>query len=209
MIDADPTRPGSPLDSLLCQRPSAATPGPSPCAALLQEIADLVWRDQRAAGSRHEGVHGLAQRFREQLAGQGGPGSRAWQARERAIRDQQNVLLERLRRFEEKGCDKGDRRHERDIYLAMEWATKPAPSPQDWKGPPAPREPVRIHPGELGASLADLQQRATAMARMFGREAEVTWDGAAATVAIGGVALQVVRDHDSGAWIPGEGGRGP
>jgi hypothetical protein len=106
-----------------------------PCAKLAREIDELVNRDKRQASDG--GRHGLKHRFREQIEGANGPpGSgvgdpNVWATHDKAIKEQQKALRDRLNDFNKNNC--GTR-----VSIpqdAWEWATKPAPKPAEWKGP--------------------------------------------------------------------------
>ncbi len=110
---------------------------------LAREIEELINRDKRQDDIG--GRHGLKHRFREQIEGENGPpGSgvgdpEVWKDHDTAIKEQQKDVRDRLNDFNKNHC--GDR-----VPIpvdAWEWATKPAPKPQEWRGPatsPATRQ---------------------------------------------------------------------
>src|SRR5262249_49932850 len=102
---------------------------PDPCKALAEEIDELINRDKRL--SLDGGRHGLKHRFREQINGQSGPGSKSWDDHDRAIREQQKGLRDRLDEFNRNNC--GDKFRIPDD--AWSWASRPVPRPADWKDP--------------------------------------------------------------------------
>lgn len=104
-----------------------------PCSKLAQEIDDLINRDKRQGAGG--GTHGLKHRFREQISGASGPpGSgvgdpKIWETHDKAIKEQQKGLRDRLNEFNKNNCGQ-------KIPIsseAWEWATKPAPKPSEWK----------------------------------------------------------------------------
>lgn len=108
--------------------------GPDPCADLLQQIMDFIYRNKRETGDG--GIHGLLHRFQEQINGANGPGTQGWNDHEKAIKDQQRGLRNRLKDWEDNDC--GD-----PPPGAWRWATRPAPSPKEWVNPnPAPVAPA-------------------------------------------------------------------
>lgn len=120
--------------------PCAGPPGPpDPCSKLAQVIEELVNRDKRLDDIG--GRHGLKHRFREQIQGENGPpGSgvgdpNEWLEHDKVIKEQQKGLRDRLDEFNKNNC--GDK-----VPIpadAWEWATKPAPKPEEWKGPVSAR----------------------------------------------------------------------
>lgn len=116
------------------------------CERLAREIDEMLNRDKRQTGNG--GTHGLKHRFREQINGPNGPpGSgvgdpNVWDTHDKAIRDQQRGLRERLTEYIDNGCGGGGGT---PIPAdAWQWATKPPPRPQEWvrpmvqASPPAP-----------------------------------------------------------------------
>ena len=106
-----------------------------PCDKLAREIDELVNRDKRQDDIG--GRHGLKHRFREQINGANGPpGSGVgdpieWVNHDIEIKNQQKGLRDRLNDFNSQNC--GDK-----VPIpqdAWEWATKPAPQPNEWKPP--------------------------------------------------------------------------
>lgn len=105
-----------------------------PCTKLAREIEEMV---NRAKGKGQGGTKGLKQRFSEQIAGPNGPpGSgvgdpSVWGTHDKAIKEQQKGLRDRLNDFNKNNC--GDK-----VPIpqdAWEWSSKPAPKLVDWKGP--------------------------------------------------------------------------
>jgi hypothetical protein len=120
---------------------SAVQPCPlqpeDPCTRLAREIDELVNRDKRQFND--SGRHGLEHRFREQIEGENGPpGSGVgdpdvWETHDRAIKEQQRGLRDRLNDYNKNNC--GDK-----VPMpadAWKWATRPAPKPSEWTGPAA------------------------------------------------------------------------
>lgn len=107
------------------------------CARLAREIEELVNRDKHLTGDG--GRHGLRHRFREQFTGANGPpGSgvgdpSVWDRHDRVIREQQSGLRDRLNDYDTNHCGGGGGY---PIPIdAWVWATRPAPTPQEWVGP--------------------------------------------------------------------------
>ena len=111
------------------QAPVIAVPAASrdpECEELEEKIDELVNRDKKQHGGG--GTHGLKHRFREQIAGANGPGTKSWDDHEAQIQGQQRGLRRKLTRHQALGC--GDPPKD-----AHKWASKPAPSAKEWKGP--------------------------------------------------------------------------
>jgi hypothetical protein len=104
------------------------------CEKLAGEIDDLV---DRHRGPGEGGTKGLKQRFPEQNEGPNGPpGSgvgdpEVWETHDQAIKEQQKGLRDRLEEFNKGNCGEKQKIPED----AWEWATKPAPKPEEWTGP--------------------------------------------------------------------------
>jgi len=99
------------------------------CQRLAREIEEMVNRDKRACNNG--GTHGLRHRFREQIEGANGPGTSEWENHDQAIKNQQRGLRDRLNDYDANNC--GSR-----IPIpqdAWSWATRPAPAPEQWRGP--------------------------------------------------------------------------
>jgi len=118
---------------------SCPLPPDDPCATLGQQIIDFINRNKDDFGGG--GLHGLKQRFREQIEGANGPpGSvvgdpTVWDNHDQAIKEQQKGLRDRLNDFNKNNC--GDK-----IPIpsdAWKWATRPAPQPGEWTGPAVPQ----------------------------------------------------------------------
>lgn len=141
------------------QSPLTTTPlGPEDhCTKLAREIDEMVNRDKRQSGGG--GTHGLKHRVREQLGGANGPpGSgvgdpHIWNTHDKAIKDQQKGLRDRLNEFNKNNC--GDK-----VKIpedAWEQATKPAPKPEEWKNPaPVPSTPAPVDNSGFMKKMADL-----------------------------------------------------
>jgi hypothetical protein len=99
---------------------------PDPCKELLDKIMEYISRDKRPLGNN--GTHGLKHRFPEQINGRNGPGTASWTNHENEIKNQQKNLEKKLKEYEKKGC--GD-----PPPGAWDWATRPVPKPEEWKGP--------------------------------------------------------------------------
>ena len=95
------------------------------CGQLAKEISELVSRDKRLDGNC--GTHGLKHRFREQINGANGPNTKCWKNHEDTIKNQQKGLRDRLQAYAAKGCGNPP-------SGSWKWATKPAPSAEEWKG---------------------------------------------------------------------------
>ena len=96
------------------------------CTRLAREIDEMVNRDRPGKS----GTKGLKFRFKEQIEGPNGPGSDVWNRHEKAIKEQQKGLQNRLDKFDKNNC--GDK-----IPVsadAREWANKPVPAASEWKG---------------------------------------------------------------------------
>ncbi len=114
-------------------------PGPETlCEKLAREINEMV---NRAKGPKDGGTKGLKQRFTEQINGKNGPpgsgvgDSGVWDTHDKAIKEQQKGLRDRLNDYNKNNC--GD-----PIPVeSWEWATRPAPSPKEWKNPVPVAEP--------------------------------------------------------------------
>jgi hypothetical protein len=100
-----------------------------PCQDLAKQIDEFINRDKRQNGN--QGTHGLKHRFREQIEGRNGPGTTAWDTHDEAIRNQQRGLRDRLNQFNKNNCG-----NKAPIPKdAWQWATRPAPQPEEWTGP--------------------------------------------------------------------------
>ncbi len=114
------------------------------CTKLAREIDEMINRHRESGDG---GTKGLKQRFPEQIEGPNGPlGSGigdpgVWDTHDRAIKQQQKGLRDRLNEFNKNNCG-----NKVPIPLdAWEWATKPAPKPVEWRGPvvaPRTEEPT-------------------------------------------------------------------
>ena len=100
-----------------------------PCKRLAREIDEMINRDKRL--SDNSGTHGLRHRFREQIEGANGPGTKEWESHDRVMREQQKGLRDRLDEFNKNNCGAREKIPED----AWHWATKPRPKPEEWKGP--------------------------------------------------------------------------
>lgn len=109
------------------------------CARLAREITQMIHRDKHACGDG--GVHGLVYRYAEQIAaGAAGPGTETWRTHDKAFREQQKGIRNRLDDFNRNNC--GSR-----VPLPQEawkWATRPAPSEAEWRV----NNPVRVQPAD-------------------------------------------------------------
>jgi len=97
-----------------------------PCEALRKLIDALINRDKRQHGGG--GTHGLQHRFREQINGANGPGTRSWQTHEDTIRNQQRGLRRRLQEWQNNHCGPPP-------PGAWNWATRPVPQASEWVDP--------------------------------------------------------------------------
>lgn len=109
------------------------------CERLGKEINDLINRDKRQHNNC--GTHGLIHRFREQIQGANGPGTAVWSTHDETIRAQQRGLRNRLNDFNRNNC--GSKVKIPDD--SWNWATRPAPKPEEWKGP-TQREMIEPEP---------------------------------------------------------------
>lgn len=124
-------------------QPCPEEPPDDICEALRRIIETLVNRDKRLHGN--SGTHGLAHRFREQIEGENGPGTRVWDTHDQQFRDQQRGLRRRLEEYQRNRCGPPP-------PGAWRWATRPAPQPQEWRGPPtSTREIVTVVGGGAAA----------------------------------------------------------
>jgi hypothetical protein len=131
---------------------------PDPCKKLAEEIDELINRDKRLEqrlaeeavelenAGKHPAVlrlepktpipsggrHGLKARFREQINGKNGPGTKSWTDHDQQFKDQQKGLRNRLDEFNRNNC--GDRVQLPDD--AWVWASRPAPLSDEWQGAP-------------------------------------------------------------------------
>ncbi|MEP3054532.1 hypothetical protein [Ascidiaceihabitans sp.] len=96
------------------------------CEAIRKKIDEYINRDKRAAGNG--GTHGLVHRFREQINGASGPGTRGWDTHHKAITDQQRGLGKLLKKLEKNFCGPPP-------PGARNWAERPAPQPSEWVDP--------------------------------------------------------------------------
>jgi RHS repeat-associated protein len=98
---------------------------PPICDKLEKEIDEFVNRDKHHQGGG--GTHGLAHRFREQINGKFGPGTKEWDNHDDTIKNQQKGLRDRLNEYNKNGCGPPPPN-------SWKWATAPAPSPNEWIG---------------------------------------------------------------------------
>lgn len=127
------------------------------CTKLAREIDEMVNRDKRQGDGG--GTHGLKHRFREQINGANGPpGSgvgdpSVWENHDKSIKEQQKGLRDRLNDFNKNNC--GDK-----VPIpedAWEYATKPAPKPQEWVNPaPAPTASRSIFDSAFMKKMSEL-----------------------------------------------------
>jgi hypothetical protein len=110
-----------------CVQPCSPPPDDL-CEALRRLIDDMVNRDKHVQGGG--GTHGLVHRFREQINGANGPGTRGWTTHDTAIRNQQRGLRSRLQEYINNRCGPPP-------PGAWNWATRPAPTPSEWRDPNA------------------------------------------------------------------------
>ena len=120
--------------------------GPDPCADLLQKIKDLIDAQRTSPGS---GPKGLKSRFEEQIHGSNGPGTPEWQGHEMAIKEQQQALRKRLKKWDDNNCGPPP-------DGATEWADKPVPTAADWKDP-----------GALSRTLAEIAEWAAGLGAAY------------------------------------------
>ena len=96
------------------------------CKTLLSEIYDMLWRNKRRFGGG--GTHGLQLRFAEQIMGKSPPGTDGWDTHHDEIVKQQRGVRGRLEAYERKPCGPPP-------PAAWHWATRPPPTPEQYKGP--------------------------------------------------------------------------
>lgn len=102
---------------------------PDPCKELRDKIDELINRNKRTEGNG--GTHGLKWRFEEQIYGANGPNTTSWANHDKAIKEQQAGLRDRLNDWNKNNCGEKNPLPEN----AWEWATKPRPQAADWVAP--------------------------------------------------------------------------